>query len=105
MIRVAMTGCSSRFAQVLLPLLQQDPEIEQIVGIDLTPPLQTYEKLVFHQHDIRSPGLEALFANCDTLVHLAFVVTRPYAVSLAEAASVNLAGTWNVCRAAAEAGV
>ena len=105
MTRVVMTGCSSRFAQVLLPLLQQDPDIEQIIGIDLTPPQETCEKLVFHQRDVRSPGLAELCMNCDTLVHLAFVVTRPYAVPLAEAASINLAGTWNVCRAAAEAGV
>jgi UDP-glucose 4-epimerase len=105
MTRVAITGCSSRFAQVLLPLLQEDPEIEQIVGIDLAPPSITCEKLQFHQRDIRSPQLGELFANCDMLVHLAFVVTRPYALPLAEAASINLAGTWNVCRAAAEAGV
>lgn len=105
MIRVAMTGCSSRFARVLLPLLQESPEIEQIVGIDVTPPAEPCEKLQFYQRDVRSPGLGALFAHCDTLIHLAFVVTRPYAIPLAEAASINLAGTWNACRAAAEAGV
>jgi UDP-glucose 4-epimerase len=105
MTKIAITGCSSRFARVLLPLLQQDPEIEQIVGIDLTPPAQPYEKLQFHQRDIRSPGLGELFANCDTMVHLAFIVTRPYAIPLQEAASINLEGTWNACRAAAEAGV
>jgi UDP-glucose 4-epimerase len=105
MTRVAITGCSSRFAQVLLPLLQQDPEIEQIIGIDLAPPAATYEKLQFHRQDIRAPGLEKLFASCDCMVHLAFVVTRPYAMPLAEAADINLRGTWNACRAAAEAGV
>lgn len=105
MIRVAITGCSSRFAQVLLPLLQQDEEIEQIIGIDLAPPAETYDKLQFHQRDIRAPGLGELFAGCDSMVHLAFVVTRPYAIPLAEAADINLAGTWNVCRAAAEVGV
>lgn len=30
MQRVAITGCSSRFAQVLLPLLEVDPNIERI---------------------------------------------------------------------------
>jgi UDP-glucose 4-epimerase len=34
-----------------------------------------------------------------------FTVGRPYSVSLQEAASVNLGGTWNTCRAAAEASV
>lgn len=105
MTKIAITGCSSRFARVLLPLLQQDPEIEQIVGIDLTPPADTYEKVQFHQRDIRSSNLGELFAGCDVMVHLAFVVTRPYAMPLQEAASINLEGTWNACRAAAEAGV
>ncbi|HEY1351366.1 MAG TPA: NAD-dependent epimerase/dehydratase family protein [Ktedonobacteraceae bacterium] len=105
MTRVAITGCSSRFAQVLLPLLQDDPAITQIIGLDLTPPAETYGKLQFHQQDIRASGLEQLFASCACLVHLAFVVTRPYAMPLAEASDINLRGTWNVCRAAAQAGV
>lgn len=105
MTRIAITGCSSRFAQVLLPLLEEDPEVKQIVGIDLTPPTTTYRKVQFHQCDVRSPELGKLLMGCDTLVHLAFVVTRPYALPLAEAASINLEGTWNACRAAAEAGV
>lgn len=41
MTRIAITGCSSRFVRVLLPLLQQDPEVEQIIGIDLAPPAAT----------------------------------------------------------------
>lgn len=105
MTKIAITGCASRFARVLLPLLQQDPQIEQIIGIDLAPPTNTYEKMQFYKADIRSAGLTELFAGCDSMVHLAFVVTRPYAMPLQEAASINLEGTWNVCRAAAEAGV
>lgn len=105
MTKIAITGCSSRFARVLLPLLQQDSRIEQIIGIDLVPPPDSYEKVQFHACDIRSPELKALFAGCEVMVHLAFVVTRPYATPLQEAASINLEGTWNACRAAAEAGV
>jgi len=105
MTRVAITGCSSRFARVLLPLLQQDPAIAQIIGIDLTPPAQMYGKLQFFQQDIRSPHLEQLFSACDILIHLAFVVTRPYTLPLEQAADINLHGTWNACHAAARAGV
>ena len=105
MQRVAITGCSSRFAQVLLPLLEADPDIERIVGIDLVAPKGTYSKLEFHAKDIRDGNLQAVFQGCDTVVHLAFIVGRPYRVSLQEAASINLGGTWNTCRAAAGAGV
>ena len=102
---VAITGCSSRFAQVLLPLLEADPTIERIVGIDLVAPKGTYSKLEFHAKDIRDADLQAIFQGCDTVVHLAFIVGRPYRISLQEAASINLGGTWNVCYMAAEAGV
>jgi len=104
MTNIALTGCASRFAKVLLPLLQQDPEVERIIGIDLLPPADTFDKLQFVQQDIRDAGLKELFMGCDTLVHLAFIVTRPQRIPLAEAADINLAGTWNVCQAAAEAG-
>ena len=49
--------------------------------------------------------MKETLAGCDTLIHLAFIVGRPYSMPLAEAASINLEGTWNTCRAAAEAGV
>lgn len=105
MQRVAVTGCAGSFAAVLLPLLEADPEIEYIVGIDRVPPTGTYTKLRFQQYDIRDPQVQEVLAGCDTLLHLAFVVVRPYSLSLQETASINLAGTWNMCRAAARAGV
>ena len=105
MQKIAVTGCASRFAKVLLPLLDNDPDIEQIIGIDLVPPIVTYSKLAFHKQDIRDPAIKEILVGCDTLVHLAFIVGRPYSMPLAEAASINLGGTWNTCRAAAEAGI
>ena len=105
MQKIAVTGCASRFAKALLPLLEADPNIEQIIGIDLVPPTGTFSKLVFHKQDIRDPRIKETLAGCDTLVHLAFIVGRPFSMPLAEAASINLGGTWNTCRAAAEAGV
>lgn len=105
MQKIAVTGCASRFAKALLPLLEADPNIEQIIGIDLVPPIGTFSKLAFHKQDIRDPGMKETLAGCDTLVHLAFIVGRPFSMPLAEAASINLGGTWNTCRAAAEAGV
>lgn len=105
MTAIAVTGCASRFAQVLLPLLESDPSVERIVGIDRVPPAGAYSKLAFVQRDMRDAGLHESLRGCDTLVHLAFIVGRPYAMPLAEAADINLRGTWNVCRAAAESGV
>lgn len=105
MTNVAVTGCASRFGRVLLPLLEADPQVERIVGIDVVAPAETYSKLEFVQKDIRDPGLKNVLSGCETLVHLAFIVGRPYSIPLQEAADINLRGTWNACRAAAEAGV
>ena len=105
MRNIAVTGCASRFAQVLLPLLESDPAIERIVGIDLVPPVGTYSKLDFYLKDIRDAGIQTILQGCDTVVHLAFIVGRPYSMSFQETASINLGGTWNVCRATAQAGV
>ncbi|HEX6122235.1 MAG TPA: NAD-dependent epimerase/dehydratase family protein, partial [Ktedonobacterales bacterium] len=102
---IAMTGCASRFAQALLPRLEADPSVERVIGLDLTAPTASYTKLEFHQADIRDGGIGERLRGCDALIHLAFVVGQPYAMSYAEAADINLRGTWNVCRAAAEAGV
>ncbi|MGZ3609523.1 MAG: NAD-dependent epimerase/dehydratase family protein, partial [Ktedonobacteraceae bacterium] len=105
MQKIAVTGCTSRFAKVLLPHLDNDPNIEQIIGIDLVQPTTTYKKLVFHKQDVRDPAIKETLAGCDILIHLAFIVGQPYSMPLAEAASINLEGTWNTCKAAAEAGV
>ena len=58
MQKIAVTGCTSRFARVLLPLLDNDPNIEQIIGIDLVQPAATYKKLVFHKQDVRDPAIK-----------------------------------------------
>ena len=71
MQKIAVTGCASRFARALLLLLEADPNIEQIIGIDLVPPTGTHSKLVFHQQDIRDPGIKETLAGSDTLIHLA----------------------------------
>lgn len=105
MTTIAMTGCASRFAQALLPLLEADATVERIVGIDVVAPPLQYAKLAFAQRDVRDLNLADLVAGCDALVHLAFVVGRPYAMPLQEAADINLRGTWNVCEAAARAGL
>jgi nucleoside-diphosphate-sugar epimerase len=105
MSTIAVTGCASRFAQALLPLLEADASIERVIGLDLAAPQGSYDKLEFHQSDIRDAGIGERLRGCDALIHLAFVVGRPYAMPYAEASDINLRGTWNVCRAATEAGV
>ncbi len=101
---VAITGIAGYFGRILLPLLEADPDIERVVGLDLRPPVaqQEWHKLDFRPVDVRQPDLSKHFQGCDTVVHLAFVLMRrPGARDLD---SVNVGGTQNVVRAAAAAG-
>ena len=36
MLKIAITGINSYFSKIVLPGLNRDPEIEKIVGIDIT---------------------------------------------------------------------
>ena len=73
---IAVTGINSYFAKTVLPLLEADPEISDIIGIDITPWKGGFPKVRFHQADIRSPELADLLSGTDTVYHMAFVVAE-----------------------------
>ncbi|MEX2253211.1 MAG: alpha/beta fold hydrolase [Thermoleophilaceae bacterium] len=102
-MRVAVTGCASDFATAILPRLASDPEIEEVVGIDRREPRAPHEKLRFEQEDVRSSRLETLFAGCDAVIHLAFVVREIKDKALTH--EVNIGGSRNVVESASAAGV
>src|SRR5919197_3757386 len=102
-MRVAVTGIASDFGTVIAPLLFADKEIDEVVGIDLREPRVSDSKLRFEREDVRSPGVRDLFAGCEAVVHLAFVVGEIHDKELTH--SINLGGSKNVIAAAREAGV
>ena len=71
---VAITGVNSYFASTVLPKLEADPEIERIIGIDVSPWKGGFEKVTFHKEDIRSDKIADLLTGVDVLYHLAFIV-------------------------------
>jgi nucleoside-diphosphate-sugar epimerase len=101
-VNVAVTGCTSDFGTVILPRLFADPDVERVVGIDLREPRVRDSKLRFEREDVRSPRLRGLFAGCEVVVHLAFVVAEIADKALTH--DVNLNGSRNVIEAAAAAG-
>ena len=100
---VAVTGVNSYFASTLLPRLQADPEVERIIGIDVTPWKGGFKKVDFHRQDIRSERLAETLAGADALYHLAFVVAERH--DKRETRDINVEGTKNVFEAAVKAGV
>ena len=71
---IAITGVNSYFASTLLPKLQEDPEGERIIGIDMAPWKGGYDKVEFHREDIRSDNIVNILKGVDTVFHLAFLV-------------------------------
>lgn len=102
-MKVAMTGISGYLARTVFPLLDQDPLVEEIRGLDVKPPAFRSDKLRFIAADVRDPGIGRHFQNCDTLIHLAFIV-MPIRDE-AKADEINITGSKNTFQAAAAAGV
>jgi nucleoside-diphosphate-sugar epimerase len=105
-LTVAVTGPTGTFGFGLIPLLQGDDRVRRIVGIarrPFDPAAYGWTKLEYRRGDVRDPAaLQDEFAGADVVVHLAFLVTG--AASAEVLRSVNIEGTLNAFRAAAQAG-
>jgi UDP-glucose 4-epimerase len=102
---LAITGVSGYFGKVLMPLLEEDQDIERIIGIDIHEPQDggAWRKLEFHMMDVRQPQIESIIDGADALVHMAFVLMR--LPGNKEIDDVNVGGTQNVIRIAGKLGI
>jgi nucleoside-diphosphate-sugar epimerase len=106
-LTVAVTGPTGTFGSGLIPLLEADDRISRIVGLarrPFDPADRGWSKMDYRQRDVRDPAAvrEAL-GGVDVVVHLAFLITGTAGRETARA--INVEGTLNVFRAAADAGV
>jgi nucleoside-diphosphate-sugar epimerase len=106
-LTVAITGPTGTFGFGLVPLLQADDRVGEIIGIarrPFDPAEHGWTKMEYRRGDVRDPAaLEQAFAGADVVVHLAFVI-----VGLGDRQTIraiNVEGTMNTFRAAAAAGV
>jgi nucleoside-diphosphate-sugar epimerase len=101
---VVITGAGGLLGRRLIAALEQDPEVERIVGTDLTPPRDLDGgKLTLERVDVQDRGIGATFAGADVVVHLAFQVDPIQDEPRMRA--INVGGTRNVVERAHEAGV
>ncbi len=101
---VAITGISGYLGTRLVHLLEKDPAIQKVVGIDLKPPQGTFSKLEFYRQDINVPLDQILKINDVTvMIHLVFLVDPIHDSRLME--KINVGGTRNVLSACEKAGV
>jgi len=105
-LTVAVTGPTGTFGFGLIPALQVDDRVARIVGIArrrFDPDAHGWAKMTYRQGDVRDPAaLRDAFRHADVVVHLAFLVSG--AASADTIRAVNVDGTLNAFRAAADAG-
>ncbi len=100
---VAVTGISGYLGTQILRLLDQDEDVETVVGIDIRPPAHSTDKLKFYSQDVRESMDDIFLENrVDTALHLAFIVPPRTHV---DAHGVNIGGTKSFLRACEAASV
>ena len=102
-LTIAVTGAAGFVGSGLIHELCLDDRIERVLGFDVRPPATRHPKFVFDEVDIRNPALESRFQGVDVVVHLAFIMDPIRDEVLMR--DVNLNGSQNVFRCAAQAGV
>ena len=104
MLTVAVTGPTGEIGKPFMAALQRAPEVDRVVGMARRPfdPVATgWDKAEYRPGDIRDPdAVEALVADADVVVHLAFVIVDDGG----DGSEINRAGSRNVFEAAVAAG-
>ena len=105
-LTVAVTGPTGTFGFGLVPLLEADDRIGRVIGIarrPFDPAEHGWTKMEYRRGDVRDPkALAEAFAGVDVVVHLAFLIAGNASNEVRH--EINVDGTVNAFRAAADAG-
>jgi UDP-glucose 4-epimerase len=102
---VLVSGVGSRLGGNLAARLAADPEVERVLGVDITPPPQDVQRTLgrteFVHADIRSPAIARVIssARVDTVVHAATTVNPPGPARRAVIKEMNVVGTMRLLAA------
>lgn len=103
MATIAVTGANGLIGARLVEQLRRREDVDRVLALDIEVPDAVAHGVDARVVDVRDPGLVEVFAGCDALVHLAAIVAPLRDESAMR--DVNVEGTQNVLRCAAEAGV
>jgi nucleoside-diphosphate-sugar epimerase len=106
-LTIAITGPTGTFGHGLVPLLQADKQVRKLIGVarrPFEPDGKGWTKMEYRQGDVRDRDtLVEAFEGADAVAHLAFAIYGNMPRETLRA--INVDGTMNAFRAAAEAGV
>ncbi|MDQ1621561.1 MAG: UDP-glucose 4-epimerase [Actinomycetota bacterium] len=106
MSRVVMvTGVSRYLGGRFTQLLQADPDVSRVIGVDVVPPKQDLGDAEFVRADIRNPIIGKVIARAevDTVVHMAVIATPLGAGGRAMMKEINVIGTMQLLAACQKA--
>ena len=106
MTRVVMvTGVSRYLGGRFTQLLQADPDVSRVIGVDVVPPKQDLGDAEFVRADIRNPIIGKVIsqAEVDTVVHMAVIATPLSAGGRATMKEINVIGTMQLLAACQKA--
>lgn len=103
--RVLITGVSRYLGGRLATILQADPDVEKVIGVDTVPPRGDLGRTEFVRADIRNPLIGKVIATTgvDTVVHLNVIATPLSAGGRVAMKEINVIGTMQLLAACQKA--
>ena len=102
---VLVTGVSRYLGGRFARLLQSDPRIDRVIGVDVIPPTLDLGRTEFVRADIRNPIIAKVIgqADVDTVVHMSVIATPLSAGGRASMKEINVIGTMQLLAACQKA--
>jgi len=102
---VLVTGVARHLGGRLALMLQDDPAVDRVVGVDVVPPTADLGRTEFVRADIRNPVISKVIASAavDTVVHMSVLAQPAKAGGRTVMKEVNVIGTMQLLAACQKA--
>jgi UDP-glucose 4-epimerase len=102
---VLITGVSRYLGGRLVRLLNEDPDVDRVIGVDVVPPKSDLGRAEFVRADIRNPIIAKVIgaAEVDTVVHMSVITAPLNAGGRSSMKEINVIGTMQLLAACQKA--